>query len=155
MKISNVSNFPFPTPPGRSQIDAAARLLANIGCVDLSKTEEVGGDGDITRLGTAVAKLPLGVRHGKTLLVAAEAGVLDYATAVVAALSESNPFVVGGQSKMEDIDAEAEEQGGDDDHADKSKKGKSMRWSHKSGDVLAAMGRSCMRLNTRLDFIYI
>jgi hypothetical protein len=30
---------------------------------------------------------------GKTLLVAAHAGVLDYAIAMVAALSESNPFV--------------------------------------------------------------
>lgn len=140
MKISNVSDFPFPTPPNRSQVDAAAKLLANIGCVDLSKVEDSGGDGEITRLGSAVSKLPLGVRYGKILLVAAEAGVLDYAIPIVAALSESNPFVVGGQSKLQenDFDSDAEEEP-DDERTSESKKARSQRWSHKNGDVLAAM----------------
>ena len=93
MNVSNVASFPFPTPPEQSQINAAVQLLANLGCVDVSEVEELGGDGKITPLGAAVAKLPLGVRYGKMLLVAAQARVLDYAIALVAVLSESNPFV--------------------------------------------------------------
>jgi len=77
MRISNVADFPFPTVPDRAQLDAAVKLLANLGCINLSKVEESGGDGDITRLGSAVAKLPLGVRYGKMLLVAAQAGILE------------------------------------------------------------------------------
>ncbi|EEC49743.1 predicted protein, partial [Phaeodactylum tricornutum CCAP 1055/1] len=87
MNVSNVGDFPFPTPPDRKQLDAAVRLLADIGCVDLSEIEEKGGDGQATRLGVAVANLPLGVRFGKMLLVAAQAGVLDHAIAMIAALT--------------------------------------------------------------------
>ena len=93
MNVSNVTSFPFPTPPEQNQINAAVRLLANLGCVDVSRVEEKGGDGTITSLGLAVSKLPLGVRYGKMLLVAAQANVLDYAIALVAVMSESTPFV--------------------------------------------------------------
>ncbi|OEU09473.1 P-loop containing nucleoside triphosphate hydrolase protein, partial [Fragilariopsis cylindrus CCMP1102] len=87
MNISSVSSFPFPTPPDKSQIEAAVKLLANIGCVDISNMERDGGDGAVTKLGKAVSKLPLGVRYAKILLVAAQAGILDYAIVVVAILS--------------------------------------------------------------------
>jgi ATP-dependent RNA helicase DHX37/DHR1 len=92
MKIENVANFPFPTPPPRDQVAAAVKLLANIGCLDISSQQgtAIVVDGQVTRLGQAVSKLPLGVRHGKMLLVAADAGLLDYAIAVVATLSENN-----------------------------------------------------------------
>jgi ATP-dependent RNA helicase DHX37/DHR1 len=63
MNVSNVANFPFPTAPDQGQLDAAVKLLANIGCIDLSNVEKRGVDGEITRLGAAVAKLPLGVQH--------------------------------------------------------------------------------------------
>jgi ATP-dependent RNA helicase DHX37/DHR1 len=65
MNVSSVENFPFPTPPQRSQIAAAVSLLASLGCIDVSRSEQDGGDGKITMLGAAVAKLPLGVRYGK------------------------------------------------------------------------------------------
>jgi ATP-dependent RNA helicase DHX37/DHR1 len=147
MNIPNIHNFPFPTPPDRSQINAAIRLLANIGCVDKIDQDNAvdGNDGTITRLGCTVSKLPLGVRYSKILLVAAEAGVLDYAIPIVAALSEVSPFVVSGQVDFEvDSDDEAIRQESDDAHntisdAELSKKKKSHRWSHKAGDVLAAM----------------
>ena len=154
MNVSNVASFPFPTPPDKSQISAAVRLLANIGCVDVSKVEQVGGDGKITSLGSAVAKLPLGVRYGKMLLVAAQANVLDYAIALVAVLSESNPFVYQSD--------EVEEEKGSDDlntspqdelkgldevdrnqahHTEKERKRemKKSKWTHDGGDVLATM----------------
>ena len=96
MNISTVASFPFPTAPDQGQINAAIKLLARIACVDVSRNEETGGDGTITRLGAATAKLPLGVRYGKMLLVAAQANVLDYGIIIVAVLSESSPFVHQG-----------------------------------------------------------
>lgn len=90
-------------------MNAAVQLLANLGCVDVSRVEELGGDGRITPLGAAVAKLPLGVRYGKMLMVAAQADVLDYAIAMVAVLSESTPFARHTEAIDEDDgDAESE-----------------------------------------------
>ncbi|KAL7580449.1 hypothetical protein ACA910_004466 [Epithemia clementina (nom. ined.)] len=156
MRISNVADFPFPTPPGKDQLEAATKLLANLGCIDLNKTESIGtpgssdyGDGEITRLGAAVAKLPLGVRYGKMLLVAAEAGVLDYAIVMVALLSESSPFVVHGQQVNEDeMSQEKDSDSTDDDNDDEPENGRvnnhnkkklGQRWSHRGGDILAGV----------------
>jgi len=152
MNVSNVASFPFPTPPDKSQISAAVRLLANIGCVDVSNVDELGGDGKITMLGAAVAKLPLGVRYGKMLLVAAQANVLDYAIVLVSVLSESSPFV----NQSEDIkDGEKSKQGISKENIEgldevdlnqaigkeKERKNdlKKFRWMHNGGDVLSAM----------------
>lgn len=144
MKISNISSFPFPTPPDKSQIDAAVKLLANLGCVDIEDQEDPSlereNDGNITRLGAAVAKLPIGVRYGKILLVAAQAGVLDYAIAAVAALSESNPFVHNSGHSIEEEDPVSKtdaQEGSNENTTGKRKKRHS--WRHKDGDVFAAM----------------
>lgn len=147
LKVANVADFPFPTPPDRKQIDAAVSLLANIGCVDVSNVERDGGDGVVTRLGQAVAKLPLGVRYGKMLLVAAQAGVLDYAIVVVSILSENSPFQRKQTANAEEDDKEA---GSDDDSLDDVDKERlkeiesqnrktRRRFSHRSGDILASM----------------
>ena len=141
MKISSVAKFPFPTPPAQSQVDAAVKLLANVGCVELNEKDD--GDGKITPLGAAVSTFPLGVRCGKMLLVAAHAGVLDYAIAIVAALSENNPFLRGGDQAVND-DGPAQENGFDNDQDDtpenepKQKKVKN-KWVHRGGDVYAVM----------------
>lgn len=139
MKISSVSKFPFPTPPAASQVDAAVKMLANVGCLQLNAMD-IDGDGEITPLGAAVATFPLGVRCGKMLLVAAHAGVLDYAIAIVAALSENNPFDGGGDHNT----ADAEEDGSDDDDDASSgkepkKKKVQTKWAHYGGDVYAVM----------------
>ncbi len=76
-----------------------------MGRVDISRVKEHGGDGKITPLGAAVAQLPLGVRYGKMPLVAAQAKVIDFAIARVAALSETTPFV----NNTEQIDKEESE----------------------------------------------
>jgi ATP-dependent RNA helicase DHX37/DHR1 len=138
MNVSNVGDFPFPTPPDRKQLDAAVRLLADIGCVDLSEIEEKGGDGQATRLGVAVANLPLGVRFGKMLLVAAQAGVLDYAIAMIAALTESSPFVHNGQLSSNGSDEDSDIEINIKDKEDVGAK-KRQLWAHKGGDVLAMM----------------
>ena len=141
MKVSNVKNFPFPTPPEQDQIDSAIQLLANLGCIVLRDDQEVReDDGIITPLGSAVAKLPLGVRYGKMLLVAAQAGVLDYAIAMVAVLSENSPFLHGQQDVQQDTsEAEASPHHQEEDETQQAKKEKRTKWNHRGGDVLAGM----------------
>lgn len=141
MKISNVAKFPFPTPPAQSQVDSAVKLLASVGCLELDEND-FDGDGKITPLGTAVASFPLGVRCGKMLLVAAHAGVLDYAIAIVAALSEISPFTRGGEQHTNDDGSDQE--GGSDDDGDAPRdepklKNVQKKWVHRGGDVYATM----------------
>ena len=149
MNVTNVENFPFPTPPQKNQVSSAVRLLANLGCINLSTSEEDGGDGRITQLGAAVAKLPLGVRYGKMLLVSAQCNVLDYGISLVAVLSESNPFLyhseeVGKDSKGgENIDDRVkgldEVDRNNSSNAMKKDKRVSKKWMLDGGDVLSAM----------------
>ena len=148
LKISDVARFPFPTPPNSGQIKAAVNLLANIGCLDISNVERDGGDGTVTKLGEAISKLPLGVRYGKMLLVSAQAGVLDYAITMVAVLSESSPFLHGGQHSNQDKD-KYEDPNGDknigidsEEDADQHPERRiddNQPWRHRGGDILAAM----------------
>jgi ATP-dependent RNA helicase DHX37/DHR1 len=145
MKISNISNFPFPTPPDKRQIDAALNLLANIGCVDLTNAEKNQDDGSITRLGSAIVQLPLGVRCGKILLVAAQAGVLDYAIVIVAAMSEQSPFLRTGHIQLENKDDDDTETNLSSDESETETTTKNdhqkskFRWTHKCGDFLATL----------------
>ena len=147
MHISNVTSFPFPTAPQQSQINAAVRLLANLGCVDVSGVEEQGGDGKITPLGAAVAKLPLGVRYGKMLLVASHANVLDYALVLVAVLSEASPFVHHSEkideydptkSKNENLKGMNEVDQMMQINKERRREIKA-KWMHDGGDILAAV----------------
>ena len=151
MNVSSVQNFPFPTPPEKNQVASAVRLLANLGCIDVSRSEVDGGDGKITTLGAAVAKLPLGVRYGKMLLVSAQANVLDYGITLVAVLSESNPFIYGSDEVNKDGEEEnphsalQQRQGLDEvdqNNSEKNPKNKHSlknKWMHNGGDVLSAM----------------
>ncbi len=147
MGISNVGNFPFPTSPDASQLNAAVKLLANIGCVDISNVEVDGGDGEITQLGSAISKLPIGVRYGKMLLIAAQANVLDYGIVMVSVLSEASPFK---NTNFEEEKDETDEDSMDGlDEVDKNnarkqeekkqKENRRHRWCHKGGDVLAGI----------------
>jgi ATP-dependent RNA helicase DHX37/DHR1 len=136
MRISNTANFPFPTPPDRGQLGAATRLLADLACLDTSNATDETSDGEITKLGAAVAQLPLGVRYGKMVLVAAEAGVLDYAIATVSALSQNSPFTTT-TTEVEENDEE-----NDADEQPEEEVAKSKRkgfWAHRGGDVLATV----------------
>lgn len=124
----------------------AVKVLADIGCVDISNIADDGGDGVATRLGEAVSKLPLGVRYAKMLLVSAQAGVLDYAIVLVAILSEASPF----SSYSENMEMEEKEESEGDygldivdrnlvkEHEQSNAK-RSKKWNHRGGDLLAAM----------------
>lgn len=150
MGISNVRKFPFPTSPDTSQLNAAVKLLANLGCVDISKVEIDGGDGEITQLGAAIAKLPIGVRYGKMLLVSAQANVLDYGVVMVSVLSESSPFVISNAEELNETNDDSEYNSLDElDEVDrnnakkqeekKKKESRRHRWCHNGGDTLAGI----------------
>lgn len=99
--IGDVSRFPFPTPPDVAGLRAAAALLASLGATaslrrrGLSSPSGVEGsdDGQITAVGKALALLPVGVRYAKMILLAVQGGVLAHAIAMVAMLTEGDPFV--------------------------------------------------------------
>jgi len=55
--------------------------------------EEEGNDVEITALGLALSTLPLGARFAKMLLLGRQAKVLSHVVALVAALSEKDPFI--------------------------------------------------------------
>lgn len=159
MGIGCVGGFPFPTRPDGSQLRAALKLLADIGCVDISNAAEdvVDGDNDgvITKLGAVIAKLPLGARYGKVLLISAQASVLDYGISMVSVLSESSPFVLPNSEQQDREDGQDNNNNDRDDDFDdldevdrtnaitqQRKKRKSLRkrkWKHDGGDILAGM----------------
>jgi len=150
MGISNVGSFPFPTSPDPSQLNAAVKLLANIGCVDISNIEVDGGDGEITLLGSAISKLPIGVRYGKMLLISAQANVLDYGIVMVSVLSESSPFINANNERLNDASESSDDDSLDSlDEVDrnnalkqkkqKEKESRRHRWCHNGGDILAGV----------------
>ena len=148
MNVTNVTQFPFPTLPEQSQINAAIRLLANLGCIDISNMEVDGGDGKITSLGKAISQLPLGVRYGKMLLVAAQANILDFAITLVAVLSEASPFIQHTENSESEKFTNNTKDDDDLDEVDKNhvlraekerKKKMKSKWNHSGGDVVAAM----------------
>mmetsp|Transcript_9417 Transcript_9417/g.11903 ORF Transcript_9417/g.11903 Transcript_9417/m.11903 type:complete len:1448 (-) Transcript_9417:1876-6219(-) len=147
MGIGNVGAFPFPTSPDSSHLNAATKLLASIGCVDISNVERDGGDGKITPLGTAISKLPIGVRYGKMLLVAAQGNVLDYGIVMVSVLSESNLFSNSNAETLDDNASDEDSLEGLDEvdrhnamkQEEIKRKESRNRWSHRGGDVMAGI----------------
>ncbi|KAI8323975.1 P-loop containing nucleoside triphosphate hydrolase protein [Martensiomyces pterosporus] len=85
MNLDNVTNFPFPTPPSRSALAKAERLLTWLGAL--------GDRGRVTDLGRLMSVFPVAPRFAKMLIVGQQHGCLPYVIAVVAALSVGDPFV--------------------------------------------------------------
>lgn len=125
--IGDVSRFPFPTPPDAAGLRAAAALLASLGATASVGRRGQGSpsgvegsdDGKITAVGKALALLPVGVRYAKMLLLAVQGGVLAHAIAMVAMLTEGDPFVrpdgtVAKGGGDGDDGGEADRQGGGD-----------------------------------------
>jgi len=131
MKIGDVTGFPFPTPPSPERVASAVKLLADIGCVNTSTVEFHGGDGLITKVGMEVSRIPLGARFAKVLYVASKTGVLDFAIAMVAALSEQSFLNSRLPQEMEQTDST-------DENVVK-KQVKKQRWMHSKSDALASL----------------
>lgn len=98
MEIDNVVNFPFPTPPDRSQLAQAERLLRNLGAIEEAT-------GKVTDVGRQLSKYPLSPRFGKILMLAKMNDVLSYAIAIVAALAVGDLFIPEAQVAGSEQDA--------------------------------------------------
>lgn len=85
MGIDQIVNFPFPTPPDRSSLAKAERLLVTLGA--LSKEKKV------TDLGKSMALFPVSPRYAKVLIVGNQLECLPYVIAIVSALSVGDPFL--------------------------------------------------------------
>ncbi|WLF77461.1 putative ATP-dependent RNA helicase DHR1 [Lodderomyces elongisporus] len=86
MGIDIIHNFPFPTPPDRSSLKNAERVLVTLGALDQKSKQ-------ITDLGKKMGLFPLSPRYAKILIVGNQQNCLDYIIAIVSALSVGNPFI--------------------------------------------------------------
>lgn len=135
MGIDRIVNFPFPTPPDRTALAKAEKLLVTLGA--LSK-----GTKNITDLGKTMALFPLSPRYSKILIVGNQLDCLAYVIAIVSALSVGDPFLdeyeVGIAEKPKKVvthhgsDSEGEEEEEEEDQGDFEEKRKLRGKFHKS-----------------------
>jgi ATP-dependent RNA helicase DHX8/PRP22 len=85
----DVLRFDYMDAPERAQLETALRQLYVIGALD--------GNGAVTRLGRALARLPLEPALGAALLAARAHGCLSAALTVAAMLSVEGPVLLGGR----------------------------------------------------------
>jgi ATP-dependent RNA helicase DHX37/DHR1 len=104
MDIHHVVNFPFPTPPDRSQLATAEKLLSNLGAI------EAKFPGRITEIGRELIKHPVSPRFGKMLLLALRNNLVAPTIATVAALAVGDLMIpqVTGPKDKESPDSDAE-----------------------------------------------
>lgn len=81
MGIDKVSNFPFPSPPDRVQLEIAEKRLKILGALDKQEIAKV------TKLGSSIASFPVAPRFGKMLALSHQHKLLEYTILIVAALS--------------------------------------------------------------------
>ena len=92
MHIDAVVNFPFPTPPDRTSLRKAEKVLTHLGALTPSDpTSSVGGK--ITDIGRAMSLFPLSPRYSRMLVSGKQHGCLPYVIAMVSALSVGDPFL--------------------------------------------------------------
>jgi len=85
MNIHTITNFPFPTPPDRTALAAAEKILTCLSALDAK--------GNITEIGQQMALFPLSPRYARMVVIADQQGLLPYVIALVAAMSAEDPFV--------------------------------------------------------------
>ncbi|PGH17235.1 hypothetical protein AJ80_04877 [Polytolypa hystricis UAMH7299] len=89
MGLHHVINFPFPTPPNRTGLIKAEKLLKNLGAL--------APDGQVTEIGRHLSLYPLSPRFGKMLHIGHQHGCMPYVIAMVSALSVSDLFIQENQ----------------------------------------------------------
>lgn len=89
MGLQHIVNFPFPTPPDRSSLAKAEKLLSYIGAVS--------PDGKITDIGRQISNYPLSPRFSKILTIGSQHQCMPYSVALVAALATPNLFLPENQ----------------------------------------------------------
>ena len=83
LDLGDIADFPFLEPPDRRGVRDGMQLLQELGAIDR--------DGDVTRLGRELSRIPLDPRLGRMLLAARELGVLEDVLPIVAGLSIQDP----------------------------------------------------------------
>jgi ATP-dependent RNA helicase DHX37/DHR1 len=89
MHIDAVINFPFPTPPDRTILQKAEKVLTYLGALKSSMTTGA----QITELGRTMALFPLSPRFSRMLVSGQQHGCLPYVITMVSALSVGDPFL--------------------------------------------------------------
>lgn len=82
MGIDKVINFPFPSPPDKTQLEMAEKRLKLLGALENSKDIS-----RVTKLGTTIAAFPVAPRYGKMLALSHQQNLLEYTICIVASLS--------------------------------------------------------------------
>jgi ATP-dependent RNA helicase DHX37/DHR1 len=102
MDIHHVVNFPFPTPPDRSQLATAEKLLSNLGAIDAKFP------GRITDIGRELIKHPVSPRYGKMLLLAVRNNLAAPTIATVAALAVGDLIIPQSTGPKEKQNADSD-----------------------------------------------
>ncbi|HWJ66734.1 MAG TPA: ATP-dependent RNA helicase HrpA, partial [Nocardioides sp.] len=84
--LGDVGRFPFVEPPDRRNVQAGVQLLEELGAVSAA-----GRQGDLTKVGRRLARLPIDPRLGRMLLEAERLGCVRDVLVIVAALSLQDP----------------------------------------------------------------
>ena len=83
MRIGHVEDFPFVEPPEARFINDGYRLLHELGAVE--------GKRKLTKLGRALARLPIDPRFARMLFAAKDEGAVEEVLTIVSALSVQDP----------------------------------------------------------------
>ncbi|KAJ7069790.1 P-loop containing nucleoside triphosphate hydrolase protein [Mycena amicta] len=121
MHIDAVVNFPFPTPPDRSALYKAEKVLGCLGALDTSTSAKKGlviagestADGQITEVGRQMSLFPLSPRFSRMLVSGQQEGCLPYVISIVSAMSVGDPFLREA-SLEEEESADGEEEDASD-----------------------------------------
>lgn len=124
MHIDAVVNFPFPTPPDRTTLSKAEKVLGHLGALGVSSSVTKGlaaagdpsHDGQITELGRLMSLFPLSPRFSRMLVSGQQQGCLPYIISVVSALSVGDPFL-HDEGLDTDQDAEVDTEGKETERA--------------------------------------
>ncbi|XBB65329.1 ATP-dependent RNA helicase HrpA [Nocardioides sp. WV_118_6] len=84
--LGDIAAFPFVEPPDRRNVQAGTQLLEELGAVAAS-----GREGQLTKIGSRLARLPIDPRLGRMLLEAERLGCVRDVLVIVAALSLQDP----------------------------------------------------------------
>jgi ATP-dependent RNA helicase DHX37/DHR1 len=140
--ISDVENFPFPSPPPPLAVKRAKELLVNLGAISTKKSLLRG---NLTELGQLLSKFPINPRFSKMLVIAHKSGVLNHALSLVSVLVEKSPFIMlDKKAEMKktcfgnsDSDTDSDSDSDINDN-DKNMHNSHLSW-HPEGDSLARL----------------
>ncbi|EMD39965.1 hypothetical protein CERSUDRAFT_92451 [Gelatoporia subvermispora B] len=108
MHIDAVVNFPFPTPPDRTSLQKAEKVLTHLGALS-TPVSSTPSAGSITEIGKAMSLFPLSPRFSRMLVSGRQQGCLPYVIAMVSALSVGDPFLREEALEGEESDEDEED----------------------------------------------